>query len=192
MGKNKVGACSVQGCDKYGPLTKTWCTRHYARQRRTGQIGPPGTLNSPRNSSFGELIKYHGYDEVEGCWVANGVKNDDGYIIWNTGGEKVSAHRVSYTHYKGPIPKGLSVMHSCDVRPCMNPGHLSIGTHRDNMLDCARKGRSPMAKLVKEEVVEIRKLINAGKTDDEIGRMFEVTGSTIYQIRVGNNWKWLK
>ena len=56
-------------------------------------------------------------------------------------GKKINgAHRVSYEIFKGKIPEGLFVCHSCDVKRCVNPDHLWVGTQQDNMMDHLKKG----------------------------------------------------
>lgn len=62
-----------------------------------------------------------------------------GYLSFN--GKTISAHRHSWELVNGKIPKGMIVCHKCDVGLCVNPDHLFLGTHKDNMQDCAKKGR---------------------------------------------------
>jgi len=85
-----------------------------------------------------------------GCWLWCGEVNPKGYgrvtLVLNgrTGrgaARRLMAHRLSYEQHKGPIPAGLLVLHRCDNPPCVNPGHLFVGTARDNLHDMIRKGR---------------------------------------------------
>ena len=76
------------------------------------------------------------------CWFWRGRLDSDGY---GTFGAK-RAHRVSFQMFKGEVPSNLVVMHSCDVRSCVNPEHLSIGTHQDNIRDRDTKGRTYRSK----------------------------------------------
>lgn len=80
----------------------------------------------------------------EGCWEWQGSINTTGYgqIYLGAGRRRSVTHRVSYELAKGPIPDGLVVMHSCDNPRCVNPDHLSVGTHADNAADRDAKGRN--------------------------------------------------
>ena len=69
-----------------------------------------------------------------GCWLWLGFISPDGY------GTRL-AHRRAWELARGPIPDGMLVCHRCDVRHCVNPDHLFLGTHLDNMRDMIRKGR---------------------------------------------------
>lgn len=81
-------------------------------------------------------------DKQTGCWEWLGSKNRvGGYGIFYRNRKKYYAHRYYYEAVFGEIPKGLSACHKCDNPGCVNPNHIFIGTHRDNMLDASRKGR---------------------------------------------------
>lgn len=77
----------------------------------------------------------------EGCWLWRGTMFQQGYGCFKIAGRLHKAHRVAYLYAIGPIPKGLVVCHSCDIRNCVKPSHLSVGTHQDNSNDAVSKGR---------------------------------------------------
>lgn len=75
------------------------------------------------------------------CWIWGGAGHIGGYGAFQLGGKLHTAHRASYMLHKGPIPEGMFVCHSCDVKRCVNPDHLWVGDQVANMQDCIRKGR---------------------------------------------------
>lgn len=78
-----------------------------------------------------------------GCWIWIGGTRSDGYGQLSISGKTKVAHRVAYELYVGEIPEGMNVCHTCDVKSCVNPNHLFLGTQSDNMYDCVNKGRHP-------------------------------------------------
>lgn len=79
--------------------------------------------------------------DENGCWIWPGWRNHKGYSEIGYRGENWRGHRLAYMLWKGPIPDGLFVCHTCDVRTCINPLHLFLGTVDTNNKDCAAKGR---------------------------------------------------
>ncbi len=78
-----------------------------------------------------------------GCWVWNGKKDRDGYGCVKREGISISTHRLFYKVYKGSIPEGMLVLHTCDNPSCVNPKHLYVGTQLDNERDKTIRGRRP-------------------------------------------------
>jgi hypothetical protein len=76
-----------------------------------------------------------------GCWLYTGHIHPFGYVQISYHSQRERAHHIVYRATKGPIPDGMVVMHSCDVRHCLNPDHLSLGTQSENIIDAVKKGR---------------------------------------------------
>ena len=83
-------------------------------------------------------------DKTETCWIFTGSLDRYGYGKMKIGGRSgrtVGAHKISFEVHRGHIPDGAHVLHKCDNPSCVNPGHLYIGTHRENMADMKAKNR---------------------------------------------------
>lgn len=79
--------------------------------------------------------------ESDCWWFVPGKPNRGGYKTFMWGGRHELAHRFAYKLWKGEIPTGLNVLHSCDTPPCCNPDHLRVGTDMDNMQDRLARGK---------------------------------------------------
>lgn len=78
-------------------------------------------------------------EKADGCWLWRGSLRANGYGRYGRSGE--GTHRIAWVLTNGPIRDSLWVLHCCDNPPCVNPAHLFLGTHQDNMTDRNAKGR---------------------------------------------------
>ena len=93
------------------------------------------------------FLRHVDFEPHDGCWLWTGRKKGPAYGGFLYQGKKQMAHRVSWQLYRGKIPDGMKICHECDVPLCVNPQHLFCGTQKDNMQDCARKGRLCLTSL---------------------------------------------
>jgi hypothetical protein len=132
----------------------------------------------------------------KGCWLWQGLVRADGYGATRLEGREQGAHRVAWKLFRGKIPLGVVVCHRCDVRACVNPAHLFLGTAAENARDMSAKGRNRRgekhgsAKLKLEQVRRIKGMLAEDRMYmSEIAREFGVSETTIRAIREGKTWK---
>lgn len=139
-------------------------------------------------------------DEKTGCWIWTGMINMFGYgiIKYKSLPPKMkTAHRASYFLHHGEFDFKLNVLHKCDLPVCVNPDHLFLGTHQDNMDDRQRKGRTVTqrfkgsecgaSKLNEAQVIQIRSMAGQ-KRQRQIADMFNITQSSVHHILVRKTW----
>jgi hypothetical protein len=80
------------------------------------------------------------------CWLWDCYESGSGYGALSIKGKMHGAHRLAWIAFHGPIPTKACVCHKCDNPKCINPHHLFLGTHKDNMVDMCSKGRQNMQK----------------------------------------------
>lgn len=132
---------------------------------------------------------------IDDCWEWQGRKNERGYGMFDHGNKPRLASRFSYSLTKGHIDDNLFVCHSCDNPGCVNPNHLWLGTHQQNMDDAAAKKRMRgghirgsavnTSRLSADKVLEIRSSTDTGSS---LAAKFSVSKTAIYKIRRGENW----
>lgn len=131
-------------------------------------------------------------DKVTGCWLWNKTFNSFGYgrfKLYKDGKKiRVMAHRLSWHIHHGRIPKGLLVLHKCDVPRCVNPDHLFLGNHKANRDDAVSKNRcNPRGglKVTDAQVAELKSMRKQGHKVTDLAKLFSI--SYTHCSRIVNN-----
>jgi len=154
-------------------------------------------------------------NSTNSCWEWLGSRLQRGYGRIGLNGKMITAHRASWLIYRGEIPRGKFVCHKCDNPPCVNPDHLFITTHKENMMDMVSKQRwskkpktakqiesarklmmklsqsqrgkkKAWSKLNKFQVLKIRA---SNEVQKKIAQRYGVAQTLISQIKSGKIWK---
>lgn len=120
-----------------------------------------------------------------GCWLWTGGVASNGYGMFWFNGKVDTAPRQSYRMFCGEIVDDLHIMHKCDVKLCVNPDHLSLGTNAENTFDKQKKGRAAK-KLTPAEVLKMRSMATLSKR--KLAKQFDVDRRMVQFILRGRNW----
>jgi len=150
-----------------------------------------------REDHLQRFLRHSIPEPTSGCWLWSGPVDGGGYGVFTRHGHPSDkAHRVSWRVHRGDIPGGSKVLHKCDVRCCVNPEHLFLGTQADNVADMVAKGRhkpapprfglaNPMAKFSTEQVAKARALASDGLTQRAIAAAMGMSPMTVSRIMRG-------
>jgi predicted XRE-type DNA-binding protein len=189
--------CKFDGCDR-DAVCKNYCDMHYRRLLRRGDPANRGQRLVDTGDAIERFNKKYIVQE-NGCWIWTGNKRPNNKNVLYPrhhldDGKSEGAHRFSYKIFVGEIPAGQYVCHKCDVPLCVNPDHLFLGTHQDNMRDMVQKQRSytgrgenkkGRAKLTNIQALEIK---NMHISQSKIAKIFGVSQATIGRIKRGESY----
>jgi hypothetical protein len=192
--KKQKAVCQVESCEKVVYRLTGYCRPH---ARAFELYGDP--LVKKQQQWHGLSVRERFFKYVvrsEGCWAWRSSRDPNGYGRMNIKNYPELAHRVSWLVHYGAIPHGKHVLHKCDNPSCVNPEHLYVGDHQDNMRDKMLSGRHRyvhhqgsahgMAKLTEDEVRTIRTSPEQGTV---LAKRYGVTRTTIYDIRSRKIWR---
>jgi hypothetical protein len=155
---------------------------------------PFAVTDALKSRFFSKVVKQSGDN---GCWIWTAATRDTGYGCLKIGGKVYDAHRVSWVVHNGEIADGKMVLHSCDFRACVNPGHLYLGTPRENVMDAIERGRFLIGRrgevgqssaLAFEQAQQIRELYRGGLSCPKLAIQFGVGQETIRRIVIGETY----
>lgn len=142
--------------------------------------------------------------KTDTCWLWTGGLTSGGYGVIELRGttrQSIATHRFSWELHFGSIPDGMQILHKCDVRSCVNPDHLFLGTQADNVHDCVTKGRNRAgisnmngetngnSKLTDEQAIAIRAEYATGQTSSiKLAAKYGVSKPTILRIIHRETW----
>lgn len=187
--RNKMGKYGLQAeCKKCNHIRYT----NPPVGKSTRGLSPEGKMLADKARFWSNINK----PNEQGCMLWEGRIHNTGYGIFGVNSVQVLAHRFAWGLTHGPIPNGLFVCHTCDVRACCNPNHLFLGTSLDNIADMIKKERNSRgetrynAKLTDNKVRTIRIDYASGDcTYQSLANTHGVTLSCIESVIQRKTWK---
>lgn len=145
--------------------------------------------------AYARMMERVSRGSTEACWLWNGSTDPDGYgqLSYRTadnGSRYLRAHRFAARMRLPDWDASLHVLHSCDVRNCVNPAHLRMGTDHENWQECRAKGRAPgrAMKLTAEEAVAIATSAEKARV---LACRYGISPDMVKDIRRGRAWRWV-
>lgn len=194
--------CSIEGCKKKHK-SRGLCDKHYYHFRLKGD---PLKLSRRENTPFNG-IEEEGFAAFfwsqaaitanpDKCWIWQRTFVNHGYGQIQLGGKRYRAHRLAWQLANGHPPAvDLEILHSCDNPSCINPNHLSEGTHKQNMAEALERRRLKVGSecswtdLTEVDIIKIRQLLADGSTGRAVARMYNMSEPAISEIKNRRKWK---
>lgn len=132
--------CGMEFIEMCKNRKRTFCSNYCTGKSRTSKIPEP-TKQEYDARTLSKLLNGYTPEPNSGCWLWNGALNTGGYATTVNARRARIASREVFRLIKGVDPKGGVVCHKCDTPACINPDHLWLGTHGQNLWDSVMKGR---------------------------------------------------
>lgn len=186
--------CKNDDCNR--PLkSRGMCNTCYERWRRNGANG--ATLRAHRKPGMSNaqvvnhILEKTVINESSGCMIWQGATNGTGYGSLLYDGRIWVTHVLVQTILVGPRPDGMDCCHSrdCVSRRCVNPDHLRWDSRQANMIDAREVGTIANQRLSREDVTEIRAMIDSGEEPESVAERFDMTTHYLRRILRNDIWE---
>lgn len=184
--------CCIKGCEN-SIVAMGLCVNHWRANKKHGSPVAVRPLSSANRGLTHEARFWKSVRKTDGCWLWEAGCDRDGYGRFAAiiGGVPTRlATRYSYMLHTGEVlDSSVLIMHSCDTPRCVNPGHLSAGTPRENSQDMVRKGRhisgnkQKAHKLSKVTDDQVRDILRDPRRYPEIAKEYGLSYQHIVEIK---------
>ena len=187
--------CCIKGCDR-AVISNGLCINHHRRNKLYGSPVASKLVDWRWLRLSKEERFWKSVNKTENCWLWTSGLDKDGYGAFraeHNGTMHSRAHRYSYALHKGKIPVLLNVCHTCDVRACVNPDHLFLGTMAENMDDKMAKGRHRTIdgenhyRAVLTEG-QAKAILLDPRPHSQIANSYNVARTTISSLKARHSW----